>query len=99
MSTSLISIQSEKLRGNQLRVARALWFGMAVFTLILFLAGVQNSFEIGLKLLPESEQALRAAGVPLSLPAYVLVVTDIVTVLFFGVTALILVLRRGDEVA
>ncbi len=99
MSTSLISIQSEKLSGRGLKIARALWFGMAAFTLILFLAGLKNSFEIGLKLLPESQEALRAAGIPLSLPAYVLVITDIVTVLFFGVTALILVLRRGDEVA
>jgi len=82
-----------------LKVARGIWFGMAIFTATLFLAGLRNSFEIGLKLLPESQAALAAAGLSLKFPAYVLVITDIVTVLFFGVTALILVLRRGDEVA
>jgi tRNA A-37 threonylcarbamoyl transferase component Bud32 len=99
MSTSVISVQSEKLRGWQLKIARGVWFGMAIFTMVLFLTGMGNSFEIGLKLLPESQAALTAAGLSLKFPAYVLVITDTITVLFFGLTALILVLRRGDEVA
>src|SRR5690349_18227518 len=99
MSTSVITVQSEKLRGNALKIARGAWFVMAVFTLILFSAGVKNSFEIGLKLLPESQTALTEAGLSLRFPAYVLVITDIITVLFFALTALIIVLRRGDEVA
>ena len=99
MSTSVISIQSQKLHGARLKIARGLWFGMAIFTVVLFVAGIRNSFEIGLKLLPESQAALTAAGLSLKFPAYVLVITDTITILFFGVTALILVLRRGDEVA
>jgi tRNA A-37 threonylcarbamoyl transferase component Bud32 len=72
---------------------------MALFTVLLFLAGIRNSFEIGLRLLPESQAALEAAGLPLQFPAYVLVVTDILTVLFFSIVACVLVLRRGDEIA
>jgi len=71
---------------------------MAFFTILVFLAGIKNSFEIGLRLLPESRAALEAAGLPLQFPAYVLVITDIITVLFFGVVACVLVLRKGDEV-
>jgi tRNA A-37 threonylcarbamoyl transferase component Bud32 len=99
MSTSVISVQSEKLRGMPLKIARGAWFVMAAFTMILFAAGVRNSFEIGLKLLPESQAVLTEAGLSLKFPAYVLVTTDIITVLFFALTALIIVLRRGDEVA
>ncbi|HSL30069.1 MAG TPA: serine/threonine-protein kinase, partial [Anaerolineales bacterium] len=97
MSAGSSSAQSVKLTGFRLRAARLLWTGMAAFTIFLFVAGIQPSFEIGLRLLPESQAALRAAGLPLTFPAYVLVVTDILTVLFFGVIAFLLVWRRGDE--
>jgi tRNA A-37 threonylcarbamoyl transferase component Bud32 len=97
MSVGNSSIQSVKLTGIRLRAARALWIGMAVFTIFLFIAGIQPSFEIGLRLLPESQQALRAAGLSLTFPAYVLVITDLLTVLSFGVIAFLLVWRRGDE--
>lgn len=93
------SFPTAKLKGSWLKTARVLWFGMALFTILLFLAGIRNSFEIGLRLLPESQAALEVAGLPLQFPAYVLVTTDIITVLFFSVAACILVLRRGDEVA
>ena len=72
---------------------------MAVFTIFLFIAGIQPSFEIGLRLLPESQEALRTAGLSLQFPAYVLVITDSLTVLFFGIIAFLLVWQRGDEVA
>jgi tRNA A-37 threonylcarbamoyl transferase component Bud32 len=99
MSLGNTSLQSVKLTGFRLRAARALWLGMAIFTIFLFIAGIKTSFEIGLRLLPESQEALRAAGLSLQLPAYVLVVTDTLTVLFFGAIAFLLVWRRGDEVA
>lgn len=99
MSVGNSSLQSVKLTGFRLRAARALWLGMAVFTIFLFIAGIKTSFEIGLRLLPQSQEALRAAGLSLKFPAYVLVITDSLTVLFFGVIAFILVWRRGDEVA
>src|ERR1043165_4905368 len=99
MSVANSSVQSVKLTGFRLRAARALWIGMAVFTIFLFIAGIQPSFEIGLRLLPQSQDALRGAGLSLKFPAYVLVVADILTILFFGIIALILVWRRGDEVA
>ena len=70
---------------------------MAVFTIFLFISGIKPSFEIGLRLLPQSQEALLAAGLSLTFPAYVLVITDILTVLFFGITAFLLVWRRGDE--
>lgn len=98
MSVGSSSIQSVKLTGIRLRAARALWLGMAVFTIFLFIAGIKPSFEIGLRLLPESQEALRVAGLSLKFPAYVLVITDSLTVLFFGVIAFIIVWRRGDEV-
>ena len=72
---------------------------MAGFTIFLFIAGIKLSFEIGLRLLPQSQDALRAAGLSLKFPAYVLVIADILTVIFFGIMSLILVWRRGDEVA
>src|SRR5687767_5970357 len=97
MSAGSSSAQSVKLTGFRLRAARLLWIGMAGFTIFLFIAGIQPSFEIGLRLLPESQEALRAAGFSLQLPAYVLVITDSLTVLFFGVIAFLLVWRRGDE--
>lgn len=97
MSVGNSSVQSVRLTGLRLRAARLLWTGMAVFTIFLFIAGIKTSFEIGLRLLPESQEALRAAGLPLQLPAYVLVITDSLTVLFFGVIAFLLVWRRGDE--
>lgn len=97
MSAGNTSAQSVKLTGFRLRAARLLWTGMAVFTIFLFLVGIKPSFEIGSRLLPASQEALRAAGLPLQLPAYVLVITDSLTVLFFGVIALLLVWRRGDE--
>jgi tRNA A-37 threonylcarbamoyl transferase component Bud32 len=93
------SVQSAKLTGLRLKIARTLWLGMAVYTVFLFLAGVKNSFEIGLRLLPESQAALAAAGLSLKFPAYAFVIIDSLTVLFFGVVALVLVWRRGDEVA
>lgn len=99
MSVGNSSVQSVKLTGFRLRAARALWLGMAVFTIFLFIAGMKTSFEIGLRLLPPSQEALRAAGLSLKFPAYVLVITDSLTVLFFGIIAFILVWRRGDEVA
>ena len=95
MSAGNSSVQSVKLTGFRLRAARAAWTGMAVFTIFLFIAGIQPSFEIGLRLLPPSQEALRAAGLSLQFPAYVLVIVDILTVLFFGIVALILVWRRG----
>ncbi len=95
MTTS--TFNSNKLTGWQLTLARALWFSMAALTIFLFVAGVPKSFEIGLQLLPESQTALRAAGLPLSFPAYVLVITDIITVCIFGSIAFLLVWRRGDE--
>jgi serine/threonine-protein kinase len=97
MSAGSSSVQSVKLTGFRLRAARALWIGMAVFTIFLFTAGIKPSFEIGLRLLPPSQEALRAAGLSLTFPAYVLVITDILTLLFFGVIAFLLVWRRGDE--
>ncbi len=97
MSVGSSSVLSVKLTGFRLRAARLLWIGMAVFTIFLFIAGIEPSFQIGLRLLPESQDALRAAGLSLKLPAYVLVITDILTLLFFGVIALLLVWRRGDE--
>jgi tRNA A-37 threonylcarbamoyl transferase component Bud32 len=97
MSVGSSSVLSVKLTGFRLRAARLLWTGMAVFTVFLFLAGIEPSFQIGLRLLPESQEALRAAGLSLKLPAYVLVITDILTLLFFGVIAFLLVWRRGDE--
>ena len=72
---------------------------MAVFTIFLFIAGIKPSFETGLRLLPQSQDALQAAGLSLTFPAYVLVIMDSVTILSFGVIALILVWRRGDELA
>jgi len=99
MSVDNSSVQSVKLSGSRLRAARALWFGMAVFTVFLFIAGIKPSFEIGLRLLPQSQDALMAAGLSLKFPAYVLVITDSLTALFFGIIAFILVWRRGDEVA
>ena len=98
MSVGHSSVQSVKLTGLRLQAARLLWIGMAVFTIFLFIAGIKTSFEIGLRLLPASQEALRAAGLPLQLPAYVLVITDSLTVLFFAVVAFLLVWRRGDEV-
>ena len=97
MSVGSSSVLSVKLTGFRLRAARLLWIGMAVFTIFLFIAGIEPSFQIGLRLLPESQDALRAAGLSLKLPAYVLVITDILTLLFFGVIAFLLVWRRGDE--
>jgi serine/threonine-protein kinase len=99
MAAGNSSLQSVKLTGFRLRAARALWIGMGVFTIFLFIAGIKPSFEIGLRLLPQSQDALRAAGLSLKFPAYVLVITDSLTVLFFGIIALILVWRRGNEVA
>lgn len=99
MSIGDTSIRSVKLTGFRLRAARGLWIAMAAFTIFLFIAGIQPSFEIGLRLLPESQEALRAAGLSLKFPAYVLVIMDSLTVLFFGIVALILVWRRGNEVA
>jgi tRNA A-37 threonylcarbamoyl transferase component Bud32 len=99
MSVGNSSIQSVKLTGFRLRAARALWLGMAVFTIFLFIAGLKPSFEIGLRLLPPSQEALRAAGLSLQFPAYVLVITDILTIFFFGIIAFLLVWRRGDEMA
>jgi tRNA A-37 threonylcarbamoyl transferase component Bud32 len=99
MSAGSSSVQSVKLTGFRLRAARLAWFGLALFTVFLFIAGIRPSFEIGLRLLPESQAALRAAGLPLAFPAYVLVITDSLTVLFFGIVALLLVWRRGDELA
>src|SRR5512141_3255912 len=93
------SLPSVKLTGFRLRAARTLWFGMAIFTIFLFLAGIKPSFEIGLRLLPQSQDALSAAGLSLKFPAYVLVIMDCLTVLFFGIIAFILVWRRGNEVA
>ena len=95
MSVGNSTVQSVKLTGFRLRAARALWLGMAVFTIFLFIAGIRPSFEIGLRLLPESQDALRAAGLPMKFPAYVLVIMDSITVLFFGVIAFILVWLRG----
>jgi tRNA A-37 threonylcarbamoyl transferase component Bud32 len=99
MSPDSSSVQSVKLTGLKLRAARALWISMAVFTVFLFIAGIQPSFETGLRLLPQSRDALTAAGLSLTFPAYVLVIMDSLTVLFFGIMALILVWQRGDEVA
>src|SRR5512145_861186 len=99
MSAGNSSTPSIKLTGFRLRVARALWLGMAVFTIFLFIAGIKPSFEIGLRLLPQSQGALSAAGLSLGFPAYVLVIMDSLTVLFFGIIALILIWRRGDELA
>jgi tRNA A-37 threonylcarbamoyl transferase component Bud32 len=99
MSVGNSSVPSVKLSRSILRAARALWFGMAVFTAFLFIAGIKPSFEIGLRLLPQSQDALRAAGLSLKFPAYVLVIADSLTVLFFGIIAFILVWRRGDEAA
>ncbi|HET9914634.1 MAG TPA: serine/threonine-protein kinase [Anaerolineales bacterium] len=99
MSAGNTSVQSVKLTGFRLRAARTLWIGMAVFTIFLFIAGIKPSFEIALRLLPESQDALRAAGLSLRFPAYVLVIMDSLTVLFFGIIALILVWQRGDELA
>jgi tRNA A-37 threonylcarbamoyl transferase component Bud32 len=98
VGNSSVHVQSVKLTGFKLRAARALWLGTAIFTIILFLAGIKPSFEIGLRLLPQSQDALRAAGLSLKFPAYVLVIMDILTVLFFGSIAFILVWRRGNEV-
>ena len=97
MSAGNSSIQSVKLTGFRLRAARALWLSMAVFTIFLFIEGITPSFETGLRLLPQSQDALRAAGLSLMFPAYVLVIMDSITILFFGIIALILVWRRGDE--
>jgi tRNA A-37 threonylcarbamoyl transferase component Bud32 len=99
MSAGNTSVQSVKLTGFRLRAARALWISLAAFTIFLFIAGIKHSFEIGLRLLPQSQDALRAAGLSLMFPAYLLVITDILTVLFFGIMAFILVWRRGDEAA
>lgn len=99
MSAGNSSFKSVKLTGFQLRAARAVWIGMAVFTIFLFITGLKPSFEIGLRLLPQSRGALNAAGLSLKFPAYVLVIMDSLTVLFFGIIALILVWRRGDELA
>ena len=99
MSVGSSSVQSVKLTGFRLRAARLAWAGMAIFTIFLFIAGIRPSFEIGLRLLPESQAALRAAGLSPAFPAYVLVITDSLTVLFFGIVALLLVWRRGDELA
>jgi tRNA A-37 threonylcarbamoyl transferase component Bud32 len=97
MTAGKSSTQSVKLTGFRLRAVRVLWLGMAAFTVYLFLAGIQPSFETGLRLLPESQAALRAAGLPLTFPAYILVLMDSITILTFGVIALILVWQRGDE--
>ena len=97
MSGGNSSVQSVKFTGLGLRAARTVWIGMAVFTIFLFIAGIKPSFEIGLRLLPQSQDALRAAGLSLKFPAYVLVIMDSLTVLFFGIIALVLVWRRGDE--
>ncbi len=99
MSAGDSSVQSVKLMGFRLRAARVVWIGMAVFTVFLYIAGIQHSFETGLRLLPESQAALRAAGLSLTFPAYVLVIMDTLTVLAFGIIALILVWQRGDELA
>jgi tRNA A-37 threonylcarbamoyl transferase component Bud32 len=72
---------------------------MAAFTIFVFIVGIKPSFEIGLRLLPQSQDALRAAGLSLKFPAYVLVILDSLTVLFFGTMAFVLVWQRGDEVA
>jgi tRNA A-37 threonylcarbamoyl transferase component Bud32 len=97
--TITTSPQSVKLTGQKLAVARGLWFLMAAFTVYLFIAGLPRSFDIGLHLLPETHQALERTGIPLTLPAYILVGTDTVTFLFFAFVALLLVWRRGDEIA
>jgi len=93
------TFQSARLTGPTLRIARGLWFGMAAFTIFLFIAGLKNSFAIALHLLPESQQALNAAGISLRLPAYVLVGADVITLAFFAAIAFLLVWCRGDEVA
>jgi serine/threonine-protein kinase len=79
------------------KAARVGWFSLAVFTLFLFAAGTLQSFEIGLRLLPETKANLGSAGIPLNLPAYALVIMDAVTLGFFLSIASLLVWRRGDE--
>jgi hypothetical protein len=53
------TIQSARLSGPGLRMARGQWFAMAAFTVFLFIAGLPRSFQIGLQLLPDSARARR----------------------------------------
>jgi tRNA A-37 threonylcarbamoyl transferase component Bud32 len=99
MSTVTRTLQGEQLIGLRLKIARGIYYAMAILTVFLFTAGIPRSFEIGLHLLPESQAALKAAGLPLSFPAYVLVITDTVTIIFFAAISFWLVWQRGDELA
>ncbi len=87
-------------RGKNLglvKTARYGWMLLAAFTVFLFGMGIRPSFETGLRLLPETQASLQAAGIPLSAPAYILVGLDVLTLGFFLSIAGLLVWRRGDE--
>jgi len=80
-----------------INTARAVWLIIAAAALIAFALGVPIAYQKALLMNPASLADLQRLGLPLNLPALILVGTDIFTILTFGGIAAFIVWQRSND--